>query len=89
MAQHINIDEFDQPEMQKINESIRKQIYFKTSMKFEQLPTDYNESENDEVYFTERRIPGGIVYGSMYGLFEIHTKPAKVGREVTKIYLVV
>lgn len=88
MAQHIKIEEFDQPQMQKINESIRKQKYFKTSMKFGKLPDDYNETEFDEVYYTVRNIPGGIVYGTIRGMFEIHTKPAKIGREVTNIYLV-
>lgn len=89
MAQHILIGNFQQKQMRQIEKSIREQRYFKTSMKFEAMPFDYNETEGDEVYRTQRRVPQSLT-GWPYGDFEVHTRPAKVGggREVTNIYFV-
>lgn len=87
MAQHIPIEHFQQKQMRQIEKSIREQQYFKTSMKFEAMPINYNETPEDEVYLTQRRVPQSLT-GWPYGDFEVHTKPAKHGREVTNIYFV-
>lgn len=89
MAQHIPIENFKQKAFRKIEQSIRQQQYFNTSMKFDDLPyEDLKEQPTDEVYWTERTIPKGIIWGSNRGGFEVHTEPAKFGRKATNIYLV-
>lgn len=87
MAQHIPITAFQQKQMRAIEKSIREQRYFKTSMKFEAWPDSYKETSDDEVYMTQRRVPQSLT-GWPYGDFEVHTKPAKHGREATNIYFV-
>lgn len=88
MAQHIDADRIDNKRVQQIVASIRKQKYFKTSMKFSELPYADKENASDEVYGCDRSVPESIVYGGR-AFFEIHTKPAiNFSREVTNIFLV-
>lgn len=89
MAQHIPIQAFKQKSMRKIEESIRNQKYFRTSMKFEPLDPMYEETPEDQVYGTERHTPKSIT-GFDRNYFEVHTKPiyGTSAREVTNIYLV-
>lgn len=87
MAQHYPIEGFKQKQMRQIEKSIREQRYFKTSMKFEAWPDTHKETPDDEVYMTQRRVPQSLT-GWPYGDFEVHTVPAKRGREVTNIYFV-
>ena len=88
MAQHIPIQNFKQKAMRKIEQSIRNQGYFRTSMKFEPLPPEYEETPEDQVYITTRAVPKSICW--FKPTFEVHTKPiyGTSRKEVTKIYLV-
>lgn len=89
MAQHIPIEQFEQKAIQNIDKSIRKQGYFRTSMKFEPLAPEYEETPEDQVYMTHRSVPNSIVWGGKAS-FEVHTKPifGSNKKEVTKIYLI-
>lgn len=89
MAQHIPAEKINNPKVKKLVETIRNQRYFRTSMKFFELPyDDFKETIDDEVYGCARRVPFSVVHGGQ-ALFEVHTKPAKdLGREVTNVYLV-
>ena len=96
MAQHIPIENFPQKQVQKIAESIRKDRYFLTSMKYEKLSYADKETPDDEVYGTERSAPKSIT-GRGREFFEVHTKPYSVSddgsvrttrRIATNIYLV-
>jgi hypothetical protein len=75
MAQHIPVEQIEHPFIQKLAQSIRKQRYFKTSMKY------YDVAPN--VYATDRRVPTSVVYGGR-ATFEVHT----VNGKVSEIYLV-
>jgi hypothetical protein len=89
MAQHIQIDTFDNKAIKKIAKSIRGYRYFETSMKFNLIDDEqYHETVRDRVYVTSRTVPNSIVHGGK-ALFEVHTTPASgSGRIVTNIYLV-
>lgn len=87
MAQHIPIEQFSQKAIKTIERSIRNQRYFRTSMKFEQLPSEYSENEGDQVFVTHRAVPKSIC--QFKPTFEVHTKPnPRGGRIATNIYLV-
>lgn len=91
MAQHILINNFMQKSMRKIEENIRKQGYFRTSLKYEMLTDEYKETPEDQVFVTYRSIPKSITGIQGQECFEVHTKPIYNSnkREVTNIYLVV
>lgn len=87
MAQHIPIEQFDQKAMQKLARSIRGVKYFAGSLKFEELrEADYKETPEDRVFVTYRAVPKSILW--FKPCIEVHTKPAKMGREATNIYVV-
>jgi len=80
MAQHTPIEKFST--LAKLEQTIRATRYFKTSMKFEPMPLDYNETPTDEVYLARRAVGKNKVF------IEVHTEPDKSGRVPTNIYLV-
>lgn len=88
MAQHIPIENFKQKAMVKIAESIRKQGYFRYSLKFEPLPPEYKETPQDQVYVTSRTVPKSVCW--FKPTFEVHTEPiyGTSRKKVTKIYMV-
>ena len=92
MAQHIPIEEFKQKKSQNIKKSIIKDFknpYIKGSLKYAFNKEDsdfYKENDNEEVYFAERYIGKGFIWGTDTGSLEIHFDKAK--RKVTVIYLV-
>ena len=91
MAQHIPIGSFRTKIFRKIEESIQRDFQninrVKGSLKYN---PDYSrfhcEHEDQEVYFTERYIGKGIVWGESRGTFEIHYN-RKI-RRIESIYLV-
>ena len=89
MAQHIPIANFEQKSMRKIEESIRKETSFSGSLKYEKLPDDFKENDEDMVFGTERTAPQSIT-GMGREFFEVHTKPitGTNRRIATNIYLV-
>ena len=87
MAQHIPTRNFSQQVIRNIENGIRKDVkrgYLSTSMKYETLPSDYYNNEDNAVYVTNRYVGKGFVYGSNRADFEIHC----FGKEVNAIYLV-
>lgn len=92
MAQHIPINQFKQKVFKKIEKAIIKDFknpYIKGSLKyaFNKENSDfYKENDNEEVYFAERYIGKGYIYGSARGSFEIHFD--KVKKKINNIYLV-
>jgi len=92
MAQHIPINQFKQKVFKKIEKAIIKDFknpYIKGSLKYAFNKDDsdfYKENDNEEVYFAERYIGKGFIWGTPTGSFEIHFDKAK--RKVTAIYLV-
>lgn len=85
MAQHLVADSIEDATVQRIVRTIRRTRYFKTSMRYYDMPADYNETDTDEVYGCDRNVPE---YGRV--TFEIHTEPLQHGgRTVSKVYLVV
>lgn len=76
MAQHIPAKLFTQKAIQKIVQSIEKQRYFKTSMRFDDVEKN--------VYQTLRSVPESIVWGGK-AIFEVHTDDSG---NVIEIYLV-
>jgi hypothetical protein len=89
MAQHVNIENLRQKVFKRILEGIKKDFQsnkYLGSLKYQKEHSNfYSENENDEVFFANRYIGKGIVYGSSRGDFEIHHN--KETRE-TIIYLV-
>lgn len=72
MAQHIPIDQFEHPFIKGLAQSVRKQRYFKTSMKY------YDVAPN--IYATDRRVPTSVVAGGR-ATIEVHLvngKPAEI-----------
>lgn len=66
MAQHYDERAFrDHKAVQKVFESIKKQKYFKTSMRFQEVAKN--------IYTTERFVGRGVVWGSNRATFEVHT----------------
>lgn len=92
MAQHIPINQFKQKVFKKIEKSIVKDFknpYIKGSLKYsydKKLSEFYKENDNEEVYFTDRYIGKGYIYGSTRGSFEINFN--KVRKKINIIYLV-
>lgn len=86
MAQHYPIDNFKQKAMQKIAQSIRATRYFKGSLRYEELPAEYQETPTDRVFVTVRAVPKSIA--PVIATVEIHTEPARIGRQATNIYIV-
>jgi hypothetical protein len=88
MAQHVLADTIEDVTVQRIVKTIRKTRYFKTSMRYYDMPREYNETETDEVYGCDRNVPDSLVFGGR-ATFEIHTEPLRHGgRTVSKIYMV-
>lgn len=90
MAQHILIQKFKQVRVKVAAENIRKKQYFNSSLNFEPLPDKYNETKDDKVYITYRRVPKSIAWFKVP--LEVHTKPVRTNpfqRRVTNIYLVI
>lgn len=75
MAQHIPIEVFEHEAIKKIEQSIRNQRYFRTSMKYYDVAPD--------VYATDRKVPTSIVAGGR-ATFEVHT----INGRASQIYLV-
>jgi len=92
LAQHIPINLLKQKVFKKIEKAIIKDFknpYIKGSLKyaFNKENSDfYKENDNEEVYFAERYIGKGYIYGSASGSFEIHFD--KVKKKINIIYLV-
>ena len=92
MAQHIPIKQFKQRVFKNIENSIIKDFKnhrIKCSLKYsfdKEISRFYKENDNEEVYFTERYIGEGHIYGSTRGSFEIHFD--KVKKKINIIYLV-
>lgn len=91
MAQHIPIQSFNHKRFKEIENSIRnafKRGGVKGSLRFNfdrKLSEFYRANDKEEVYFTDRKIPKGIVYGSDWGSFEIHYN---IETKELQIYLV-
>jgi len=92
MAQHIPINQFKQKVFKKIEKAIIKDFknpYIKGSLKYAFNKEDsdfYKDNDNEEVYFAERYIGKGFIWGTSTGSFEIHFNKAK--RKIAAIYLV-
>lgn len=93
MAQHIPTTAFKQKRFRAIEKGIIndfKGFGVRGSLKydtFDQRISDHNaEHELQEVYFCERSIPKGIVWGTNRGNLQIHFN--KITRKVEQIYLV-
>lgn len=76
MAQHIDASRIDDTRIQRIVEGIRKQKYYRTSMRYETVDTN--------IYATHRRVPESIVAGGR-ATFEVHTNDRGIAE---RIYLV-
>lgn len=89
MAQHIPADQIEDKIVQRIVNTIRHNKYFKTSMRYADLPyEEYKETPTDEVYTCYRSVPAYLVTGGK-ATFEIHTEPREHGgRIATNIYMV-
>lgn len=82
MAQHIPISMLDGPGFRVVEKSIRKQKYFRSSMKYERV--DYpSEFGNEEIYQTTRTVAGQKI------CFEAHVIPTMYGNLVTNIFAVI
>ncbi len=92
MAQHIPINRFKQKVFKNIENSIIKDfknLHIKGSLKYsfdKEISDFYKENDNEEVYFAERYIGKGHIYGSTMGSFEIHFDEVK--KKINIIYLV-
>ena len=92
MAQHILINRLSQKVFKKIERAIIKDFKredIKGSLKYnfnKELSNFYKRDESEEVYFANRNIGKGFVYGSIRGDFEIHFNKDK--KEINQIYLV-
>lgn len=87
MAQHIEVRNKVMPKiLQNIGASIEREVQkglSKTSMRWEYRGFT-NANDLNEVWFTNRYIGKGIVYGDKRGLFEVHVN----GNIAEHIYLV-
>lgn len=87
MAQHYPIGTFKQKRFEVIKNGIeyaftKSRGLMQTSMSFQYV----GEQEGNEVYVVRRRIPAGIVAGSVFGDFEVHYSPKS--RRIVEMYLV-
>lgn len=86
MAQHIPIKQFRQKMFRTIEASIHREVKrgIRGSLKYELMPPEYNNAEDDAVYLTSRHVGKGFIWGSDRADFEVHL----FGKEVNVIYLV-
>lgn len=80
MAQHIPVEDVNSKRVQEIAAAIRKQNFFATSMRFEEV-------ERHKVYQTHRSVPAYLVTGGK-ATFEVHINHTPAGDTVERIYMV-